>query len=148
MNEVVQTAVTDVKPSGRGKKPIILKGGKPLKEARTEAAAGIKAAKLVLKEARSELKSAERSVSAAKKAEAKQTKHLTNVEAVLAKTPKDGLAKDAVKSAKAAVKAAQSDIKTATKAVATAEKVVEKAVAGVTKAEAAKLKVEEAKLAS
>ena len=54
MTTDVQTAVTDVKPSGRGRKAVVLKGGKLLKEARAEAVTAVKAAKAVLKEARAD----------------------------------------------------------------------------------------------
>src|SRR5690606_13998145 len=97
MSENTQSAVTDVQPkagdvqpkaaaaqpkaTGRGRKPIVLKNGKTLREARAEARDAVKAARLTLREAKAELAAATKAHNAAVRTEAKLAKDLAAAEA-------------------------------------------------------------------
>lgn len=145
MLENTSSAVTTIRPT-RGRKPIVLKNGKTLSEARSEAKDGIRVAKLVLKEAKAGLKSAQARVNGLLRQRNKDAKALLKAEAALEQSPKDAQLKAAVKAAKATCKDTDAQIKAASKDTAAAEKVVAKAEADVTKAQDAALKVEALKL--
>ena len=144
----VNTAVTGVAATGRGRKPTVLKGGVPLAQARKDAALVVKNVKADQKAGAALTKAALKDVGLAQKTIDRLTKEQVKAEAALAKEPKNAVFKDAVKTAKLAVKEATATHKAQTKVHAGFVKADEKLAAAVGKAEAAKLKVEEAKLSS
>lgn len=145
MTEVITPANSAVAKvtAKRGPKPVLLKNGKPLAEAKKEAKAAVSAAKGVSREANAVLKAAQSNlgklVKAAEKATTLESKVVNDTK--LQAKDKAGY-KAAVTAAKAATKLAQAAIKTAEKEVAAQAKAAEKANAGVTKAEAAFAKLE------
>lgn len=135
-------AASEAKPSrtGRGRTPIILKGGKPYAEARDEAKDAMRDAKQVLRDAKLASKEATKVAKAAEKTLAGLEKDL---ERAVAKPDADKAVqrdrvraiKDDIKDAKAAAREATKEAKAGEKAVATAEKGVEKAQAAIVKVE-------------
>lgn len=138
----VESAVQSI-PTGRGRPPIILKGGKPYKEARDEAKLEVRNAKAALSAANKGLKDAVRAV-------AQGEKVVARLEASLAKFADKPLAdkaaqkervadtKSALKDAKSALRGYIKDQKASTSDVNAATKTLAKAEAGLAKVEAAK----------
>lgn len=137
----IQSAVTEIKPSRSGRKPVTLKGGKPLAEARAEARAKHKEAKSAHRSAVAAHRDAKKAERVAQKAQAATAKAL--IAANAKPLPDKAAQKAAVASAKAAHKETSRDLKVAEKATAAAAKAVTKAADGVAKAEAGRLAVEQ-----
>lgn len=136
----VQSAISQVSPH-RGRRPVVLKDGTPLADARKAAREAVIAAKTALRDAKT---TAREAVKAAKVASSKQyaaDKQLTKTRDQRFVTPAEK--KAAVNLATEALKAAKAETKTAEKAAADAQRAITKATADVSKAEAARLKVEE-----
>lgn len=145
MTEVItpaNSAVAKVAPK-RGPKPVLLKNGQPLSEAKKEAKAAISAAKAELRAANAAFKAAQANVGklvkAAEKAATLESKVVNDTK--LQAKDKAGY-KAAVTAAKAATKLAQAAVKAAEKEASAAAKAADKANGGVAKAEAALAKLE------
>jgi len=150
----MQSAITNVQPKsaapaapnrGRGRQPVVLKNGKLLSEARSEAKAALAASKTEYKAASATLKDVQRNEKKLSVASLKASSALAKTTAQT-KWPSKDVQRATVAAAKQSAKDAAAAHKAASKAVADANKAVEKAKTGVTKAEAAQLKVEESKL--
>jgi hypothetical protein len=136
----VQSAISQVSP-GRGRRPVILKGGTPLAEARKNAQTALVAAKAAYRIARAEHIDTTRQVKAATSRHGAAAKHLEKVKRQRFATTKDKRA--AISAASATAKAAAADLKAAKAAESITFKAMDKVVAVVTKAETEKLRVEE-----
>lgn len=140
----IQSAVSEIAPtrgSRSGRKPVTLKGGKPLAAARAEAKVKHKEAKAVHRAAIATHREAEKAERVAIKNHAATTKALALVNAK--PLPDKAAQKSAVSEAKAAHKASSTALKAAQKQTAAAAKVVTKAFESVTKADNARIAVEQ-----
>lgn len=158
----IETAVTSVAPRtgrGRGRAPIILKGGKPYAQARDEAKAGVAAAKSEVRNATTVLKAAEKAENTAAAVHQKALTAQGKAQAAFDAPPNSKATKEHVTAAKAATKTALANAKQAVKDTAAAFKTaqkntdalrknLERAKAALGKAEADVVKVEEQKLAA
>lgn len=131
---------------GRGQPPKLLKNGQTYAEAKKAATAKVVAAKQEKAKLKDAHKMQLKHASELNRALVKANRDLAAAEKLLAKSPKDALAKEAVKHAKAHVKDVNASIKAQAKNVAAAIKAVDKAHNAYEAATAAKLKVEEQKL--
>lgn len=136
------------KTATRGRPALILKGGRPYKEAKGEAQNGVRDAKRIVQLSKAELKKREKTVASDTKAVNKASTAATKAADALSKAPKDAALKAANASAKNALKSAQTNLKDAQKDVAVQAKLVTKAEAAYVKAQDALNKVEAAKIAA
>lgn len=137
----VSSQIQSVTP-GRGRKPVVLKNGTKLSDAR-------KAANDAYQGARQDLTVARRDASAFGVAERKAGRTVAKLEKeAAALAAKKGVSKDAVKAAKEAVKTAKNDLKTAVKSAKAAASHAKKCEAALAKADEARVKIENARLAA
>ncbi len=137
----VSSQIQTVTP-GRGRKPVVLKNGTKLSDAR-------KAANDAYQSARKDLTVARRDASAFGVAERKAARTLSKLEnEASALASKKVVSKDAVKAAKEAVKTAKNDLKEAAKSAKASAKHVEKCETALAKADEARVKIENARLAA
>jgi hypothetical protein len=130
----------------RGRQAIVLKGGKPYKEALEEAKAKVKDARAVLVTAKATLREYAATLRLTGKAQRAADKEAARV---ASKPLPDKLAqKAALAAAKERAKTAAAAVKTAAKAWDAQAKLIAKAEAALAKAEDGRLKVEQAKLAA
>ncbi|MBT9153371.1 MAG: hypothetical protein DDT39_00028 [Firmicutes bacterium] len=132
-----------LKVSTRGRKPALLKNGKPVAEAKKEAKAAVSFAKAALRDANAGAKASDVSVSKLIAAFGKASRA---VDAAVADVKLQAQDKAAYKANIAAAKSAQKDVqaaqKIATKTADTAHKAVAKAAANLEKAKAAVVSLE------
>lgn len=138
----IQSAVTEIKPVARsGRKPITLKSGKPLAEARAEARAAHKRAKAALRDAKSAHAENQRVLRSVAKHHDAVNKELA---AKIAKpNPDKAIQKSVIVEAKATLKDVAIQLKAHQKTAVALEKALNKATDAVAKADAARLAVEQ-----
>lgn len=133
---------TSTASAKKGRPALILKDGRTYAQAKADIKVTIVTTKRALADAKTLLKSRERDQAANTKAHAKTVKAADKANALLAKNPKDAVAKQAVKDAKAAVKAGGVGLKAGEKLIAAEQKYVVRAQAAYDKAHGALLKLE------